>query len=53
MIENKMLVEDIKSTMAMEGFNLDDSDINIMNEYLENKITVDEAVEKIKSEFMM
>lgn len=52
-MKNKMIIDDVKSTMKMEGFDLAESDIDLMNDLLENKITLNEGIEKIKSEFIM
>lgn len=52
-MENKMIIDDVKSTMKMEGLELAENDIELMNDFLENKITLNEGIEKIKSEFIM
>lgn len=50
-MDNNIIVENIKSTMAVEGMFLDDSDINIINRFLKNEITEKEGIEEIKSQF--
>ena len=36
---DEKLVENIKATMAMEGLELHQEDVSLINEFLENKIT--------------
>lgn len=52
MIDNEKIIKNVKSTMACENFILDDSDLVLINEFLNNKITEQEGIDKIKSEFL-
>lgn len=52
MLENDKIVENIKATMAIEGFYLQDKDISLINQYLNNEITASEGVDIIKKDMM-
>ena len=52
MPENDKIVENIKATMAIEGFYLQDKDISLINQYLNNEITASEGVDIIKKDMM-
>ncbi len=49
--ENEKIVNNIKASMSFEGMNLDKSDIDLINSFLDNKITEQEGIEIIKNEF--
>lgn len=49
--ENEKIINNIKATMSFEGMNLDKSDIDLINSFLDNKITEQEGIEIIKNEF--
>lgn len=49
--ENEKIVNNIKASMSFEGMNLDKSDIDLINSFLDNKITTQEGIEIIKNEF--
>lgn len=50
--ENDKIIENLKATMAMENCFLDDCDIELLYSYLNNDILENEAVSKIKSQFI-
>lgn len=50
-MKNDDIIQDIKTTMAVEGMFLDRSDIDLIDKFLNNEITEKEGIEKIKSEF--
>lgn len=52
MTEKEKIIENIKTSMAIEGCFLKENDINIMNSYLTHEITEKEGIEKIKQEFL-
>lgn len=52
MLDNDKIIKNVKSTMAFEGFVLDDNDIFLINEFLNHNITEQEGIDKIKSEFI-
>lgn len=45
---DEKLVENIKATMAMEGLELHQEDVSLINEFLENKITQEQGIDIIK-----
>lgn len=49
--ENEKIINNIKTSMSFEGMNLDKSDIDLINSFLDNKITEQEGIEIIKNEF--
>ena len=49
--ENEKIINNIKASMSFEGMNLDTSDIDLINSFLDNKITEQEGIEIIKNEF--
>lgn len=49
--ENGKIINNIKASMSFEGMNLDKSDIDLINSFLDNKITEQEGIEMIKNEF--
>lgn len=49
---NEKIIKNIASSMAIEGMHLEQNDINLINSFLNNEITEQEGIEKIKSEFM-
>lgn len=49
--ENEKIINNIKASMSFEGMNLDKSDIDLINSFLDNKITEQEGIEIIKNEF--
>ena len=49
--ENEKIINNIKASMSFEGMNLDKSDIDLINSFLDNKITEQEGIESIKNEF--
>lgn len=49
--ESEKIINNIKASMSFEGMNLDKSDIDLINSFLDNKITEQEGIEIIKNEF--
>lgn len=49
--ENEKIINNIKASMSFEGMNIDKSDIDLINSFLDNKITEQEGIEIIKNEF--
>ena len=49
--ENEKIINNIKASMSFEGMNLDKSDIDLINSFLDNRITEQEGIEIIKNEF--
>ena len=49
--ENEKIINNIKASMGFEGMNLDKSDIDLINSFLDNKITEQEGIDMIKNEF--
>ena len=49
--ENEKIINNIKASMSFEGMYLDKSDIDLINSFLDNKITEQEGIEIIKNEF--
>ena len=50
--DDKKIVENITATMAIEGLQLQDKDVSLINQYLENQITEQEGIDIIKKEIM-
>jgi len=51
MNKEEKLKENIRATMKIEGFNMDDKDFDVVNRYLNNDITLDEGIKEIKNSF--
>lgn len=49
---DEKLVENIKATMAMEGFNINEKDISLINQFLDNQITEEQGIDIIKKDIM-
>lgn len=49
---DEKLVENIKATMAMEGLELHQEDVSLINEFLENKITQEQGIDIIKKDII-
>ena len=49
---DEKLIENIKATMAMEGFELQDKDVSLINQFLDNKITEQEGIDIIKKDII-
>lgn len=49
---DKNLVENIKATMAMEGLEVKEKDLSLINEFLDNKITEAQGVDIIKKDII-
>jgi len=47
---DEKLVENIKATMAMEGLEVKEKDISLINEFLNNKITEEQGIDIIKKD---
>ena len=52
MITNDKIVENIKATMAAEGLFSQEKDVSLINQYLNNEITVEQGVDIIKKDVM-
>lgn len=52
MLTNDKIVENIKATMAVEGLFLQDKDVSLINQYLNNEISVQEGIDIIKKDMM-
>lgn len=50
--DNQKIIENIKWTLQIEGCNLQENDINLMNSFLNNEITEMQGIEKIKRDFL-
>ncbi len=48
---NEKIIKNIEASMAMEGMFLEQSDIDLINSYLNSNITSEEGISKIKEEF--
>ena len=51
MLDNEIL-KNVKYNMAFAGLNLDESEILLINQFLNNNLTEQEGIEKIKSEIL-
>ncbi len=49
---DEKLVENIKATMAMEGLELQDKDVSLINEFLDNKITEEQGIDIIRKDII-
>lgn len=49
---DERLLENIKATMAMEGLELQEKDVSLINKYLDNQITEQEGIDIIKKDIM-
>lgn len=46
--ENNIIINNIKTTMEMENQSLTASDIAMLNDFADNKITMEDAMQKVK-----
>lgn len=46
--ENKQILDNVKATMAIEGFNVTENETKIMEDFLEGKITEEDVLKIIK-----
>ena len=44
-------INNIKTSMEMENQNLSINDINLMNDFADNKISIDDAIKSIQIQF--
>lgn len=51
MDKNEKIIQNIMSTMAIEGMELDKGDLDIISAFLNNSITEAQGIEMIKNEF--
>ena len=49
---DEKLIENIKVTMAMEGFEVQDKDVSLINQFLDNQITEQEGIDIIKKDII-
>ncbi len=49
---DERLLENIKATMAMEGLELQEKDVSLINKFLDNQITEQEGIDIIKKDIM-
>lgn len=49
---DEKLVANIKATMAMEGLELKDKDVSLINQFLDNKITEQQGIDIIKKDIV-
>ena len=47
--EKIRMINNIKTTMEMENQNLTDIDIAMLNDFADNKITMEDAMQKVKN----
>ena len=52
MSAEERLIENIKTTMAVEGMFLEEDDVNLINQFLNNEITEEEGIDKIKVDIL-
>lgn len=52
MLTNDKIVENIKATMAVEGLFLQEKDVSLINQYLNNEISVEEGIDIIKKDMI-
>ena len=45
------MINNIKTSMEMENQNLTANDICLLNDFADNKITIEDAIQSIKSQF--
>ncbi len=48
--KNEIIINNIKTTMEMENQFLTDKDVNVLNDFANNKITMEEAITNIKTD---
>lgn len=51
-IEKNRIIENVKTTMAVEGNLLRQDDVSLINQYLNNEITVEEGIDIIKKDII-
>ena len=51
MTYNESLLKNIKASMKIEGFDITREDETLIKDYLDNKITLEDGLNKIKNEF--
>lgn len=49
---DEKLIENIKATMAMEGFNVKEKDVSLINQFLDNQITQEQGIYIIKKDII-
>ena len=49
---DEKLIENIKATMAMEGLELQEKDVSLINQFLGNEITQEQGIDIIKKDIM-
>ncbi len=49
---DERLLENIKATMAMEGLELQEKDVSLINKFLDNQITEQEGIDIIKKDII-
>ena len=52
MLTNDKIVENIKTTMAVEGLFLQDRDVSLINQFLDNQITEQEGIDIKKKDII-
>ena len=52
MLTNDKIVENIKTTMAVEGLFLQDRDVSLINQFVDNQITEQEGIDIIKKDII-
>ena len=52
MLTNDKIVENIKTTMAVEGLFLQDRDVSLISQFLDNQITEQEGIGIIKKDII-
>ena len=52
MLTNDKIVENIKTTMAVEGLFLQDRDVSLINQFLDNQITEQKGIDIIKKDII-
>ena len=48
--KNELIINNIKTTMEMENQFLTDKDVNVLNDFANNKITMEDAISTFKSD---
>lgn len=48
--KNEIIINNIKTTMEMENQFLTDRDVNVLNDFASNKITMEDAITDIKAD---
>lgn len=50
--QDKMkIIDSIKASMEMENQNLTSTDISLLNDFADNKISIEDAMQSIKTKF--